>query len=103
MNLLVDHPVLQTGIVGSVVGAVASAITLYLWHQDRSERYLLYWSIAWACSSLRWAFHYTAATDAAADTRDVLTPRPTMTPHKKITTAATVAVMNMKTSCLPFS
>jgi hypothetical protein len=44
-----------------------------------------------------------AGVEAAADVRVVLTPRPTMTPHKKITTAATVAVMNMKTSCLPFS
>jgi hypothetical protein len=32
-----------------------------------------------------------------------LTPRPTITPHKKITTETTVAAMKRNTSCLPFS
>ena len=31
------------------------------------------------------------------------TPRPTITPHRKMTTDTTVAAMNRKTSCFPFS
>lgn len=65
MNLLVADPVLQTCIVGAFICLMASAITVYLWSQDRSERYLLYWSLAWAVSGLRWAIHYPAEGDAA--------------------------------------
>ena len=49
-----------------------------------------------------------AITDSDAATGDDstergLTPRPTSTPHKKMTTDKTVAAMNRNTSCLPFS
>ena len=45
------------------------------------------------------------ASGASPSSRAVCTrtPRPTMTPHKKITTATTVEAMKRKTSCLPFS
>jgi len=39
----------------------------------------------------------------ASTTRSRWTPRPTSTPHRKITTDNKVAAMNTKTSCLPFS
>src|SRR5262249_6541534 len=42
-----------------------------------------------------------AATSTAA--RSARTPRPTSTPHRKITTETTVAAMNRKTNCFPFS
>ena len=35
--------------------------------------------------------------------RSALTPRPTSTPHRKMTTDTTVAAMNRNTNCLPFS
>ena len=35
--------------------------------------------------------------------RSARTPRPTSTPHRKITTDTTVAAMNKNTNCLPFS
>jgi len=35
--------------------------------------------------------------------RSLRTPRPTSTPHRKMTTDTTVAAMNTNTSCLPFS
>ena len=35
--------------------------------------------------------------------RSALTPRPTRTPHRKITTDTTVAAMKRNTSCFPFS
>src|SRR5689334_23081589 len=38
-----------------------------------------------------------------ATVRSARTPRPTRTPHRKITTETTVAAMNRNTSCLPFS
>ena len=46
-----------------------------------------------------------ASAEASVDsmTRWARTPRPTITPHKKITTATTVEAMKRKTSCLPFS
>jgi hypothetical protein len=46
-----------------------------------------------------------ASTDAwvISLARCARTPRPTMTPHRKITTATTVEAMKRKTSCFPFS
>jgi len=40
---------------------------------------------------------------AGAAARSALTPRPTRTPHRKMTTDTTVAAMNRNTSCLPLS
>src|SRR5262249_32942944 len=45
----------------------------------------------------------TAAASADDPARSVLTPRPTSTPQRKMTTDTTVAAMNRNTSCLPFS
>ena len=39
----------------------------------------------------------------ASAVRSTRTPRPTRTPHRKITTETTVAAMNRNTSCFPFS
>ncbi|RZT09752.1 PAS domain S-box-containing protein [Duganella sp. CF402] len=63
---MINDPVLQTCIVGAFITLIASAISSYLWRQDRSERYLLFWSVAFAGSSLRWMLHYPARVDELA-------------------------------------
>jgi iron(III) transport system permease protein len=40
---------------------------------------------------------------ASTSPRSARTPRPTITPQRKMTTDTTVAAMNRKTSCFPFS
>src|SRR5262249_6146847 len=40
---------------------------------------------------------------ASIAVRSARTPRPTRTPHRKITTDTTVAAMNRNTSCFPFN
>ena len=39
---------------------LASAVSLYMWTEQRSDRYLLVLAIGWALGSARWAIHYPA-------------------------------------------
>jgi PAS domain S-box-containing protein len=54
MNAPLPLPMYQLSIVGLVVSAAGAAIAFYLWNERRVEKYLLFWSFAWACGSLRW-------------------------------------------------
>ena len=49
------------------------------------------------------AFYTLTLASLVSATRSVRTPRPTWTPHRKITTATIVVAMNRKTSCFPLS
>jgi len=57
-NPLHADPILQTIAVGVVLTAMAGAAALYLWSQDKRERYLLLWGVAWLLGTLRWSIHY---------------------------------------------
>ncbi len=63
MNPLFTDPLLQTCLVGLAVNAVSGFAGVYLWRENRRERYLLYWAIAWLLNAARWVLHYPAETD----------------------------------------
>src|SRR5688572_13467299 len=50
----------QVIIVGVVANAAGAAIALYLWNQQRSDRYLLFWAFAWLVGTTRFLIHLPA-------------------------------------------
>lgn len=50
----------QTCLVGVLLNLVAAAGILYLWSEDRSERYLRYLGLGHLCIALRWVLTYPA-------------------------------------------
>lgn len=52
---------MHTLLVGGLLNLANSLIALYLWNERRSERFLLFWSLAWMCGAIRWATSYFAA------------------------------------------
>src|SRR6478735_2561916 len=57
---MLNDPVLQVIIVGVLANAAGAAIALYLWNQQRSDRYLLFWAIAWLVGTTRFLIHLQA-------------------------------------------
>jgi PAS domain S-box-containing protein len=55
-----SDPNIQTAIVGTVLNVAGAVMALYLWTQDRSERYLAFWSAAWCTGIVRWLIHFPA-------------------------------------------
>src|SRR5690242_10773257 len=49
--------VVQACLVGTFVSLAGAGISLYLWLQDRSERFLVFWTLAWFAGFIRWALH----------------------------------------------
>ena len=46
---------MNSSVVGIVLNAAGAAISYYLWTEDKDERYLLYWTYAWALGVPDWA------------------------------------------------
>jgi PAS domain S-box-containing protein len=65
MNLWFTDPIFQTCLVGFVTTFAAAVAAFYLWREDRSERYLIFWMIAWLFNAVRWIVHYPAETNHA--------------------------------------
>ncbi len=63
MNPLLTDPLLQTAVVGLTINAVSALAAIYLWNEDRRERYLLFWAVAGLLNALRWSIHYPAETE----------------------------------------
>jgi PAS domain S-box-containing protein len=63
MNFWFTDPVFQTCLVGAVTTFVAAIAAFYLWRENRSERYLIFWMIAWLFNAARWIIHYPAETN----------------------------------------
>jgi PAS domain S-box-containing protein len=55
-----DDPLLQTCFVGIAVNGAGAAVAFYLWTEHRSERFLLFWTLAWTTGLVRWLIHYPA-------------------------------------------
>ena len=55
-----NDPLSQVVIVGVICNAAGAAISLYLWNQQRSDRYLLFWAIAWMVGTTRFLIHLPA-------------------------------------------
>ena len=50
----------QTYIVAITLHLAGVAIGFYLWTENRSERFLQFWTLAWAAGLVRWLLHYPA-------------------------------------------
>jgi signal transduction histidine kinase len=55
-----NEPLLQTTIVGVALNVAGAAVAFYLWSERRSERFLLFWALAWTAGLLRWLIHHPA-------------------------------------------
>ena len=50
----------QTYIVVIVIHLAGIGITFYLWTENRGERFLQFWTLAWTAGLVRWLLHYRA-------------------------------------------
>ena len=57
-----NDPLLQIYIVAIAIHIAAVSVVLYLWTENRHERFLQFWSIAWGAGLVRWLVHYPAET-----------------------------------------
>ncbi|HSI54750.1 MAG: sensor histidine kinase [Ramlibacter sp.] len=55
-----NDPLSQVIIVGALCNAAGAAIALYLWNQQRSDRYLLFWAGSWIVGTTRFLIHLQA-------------------------------------------
>jgi signal transduction histidine kinase len=51
----------QTYIVAITIHLAGVGIGLYLWTENRAERFLQFWTLAWTAGLVRWLLHYPAA------------------------------------------
>jgi signal transduction histidine kinase len=57
---MLNDPLSQVIVVGTIANASGAAIALYLWNQQRSDRYLLFWACAWIVGATRFLIHLPA-------------------------------------------
>ena len=57
-----NDPLVQIYIVAIAIHIAAVSVVLYLWTENRHERFLQFWSIAWGAGLVRWLMHYPAET-----------------------------------------
>ena len=57
---MLNDPLSQVIIVGAVANGAGAAIALYLWNQQRADRYLLFWAGAWLVGLVRFLIHLPA-------------------------------------------
>src|SRR6478609_2849799 len=60
MNLLLNNPANHASLIGLAICAMAATFSLYLWRRLRTERYLLFWGIAWLLGMVRAGVHIPA-------------------------------------------
>src|SRR5512132_751678 len=54
------NSILQTYIVAITLNLAGVAIGFYLWTENRAERFLQFWTLAWTAGLVRWLLHYPA-------------------------------------------
>jgi signal transduction histidine kinase len=57
---MLNDPLSQVVIVGFIANASGAAIALYLWNQQRGDRYLLFWAMSWLVGATRFLIHLPA-------------------------------------------
>jgi signal transduction histidine kinase len=55
-----NDPLLQTYIVAITIHLAGVGIAFYLWTENRAERFLQFWTLAWTAGLVRWLLHYPA-------------------------------------------
>lgn len=73
-----NNPILQTYIVAITVHIAGVAIGFYLWTENRAERFLQFWTLAWTAGLVRWLIHYPAGFSPALRAIEVLLVSVTM-------------------------
>jgi signal transduction histidine kinase len=56
-----NDSLLQTYIVAITIHLAGVGIGFYLWTENRAERFLQFWTLAWTAGLVRWLLHYPAA------------------------------------------
>lgn len=56
----ISDPLVQTYVVAVAINLAGAAIAFYLWSEDRTERFLQFWTLAWTTGLIRWLIHYPA-------------------------------------------
>jgi PAS domain S-box-containing protein len=67
-----NDPLIQTYIVAIAIHIAATGIAFYLWTENRSERFLMFWTLAWGSGLARWTIHYPAEASALLRAVEVL-------------------------------
>src|SRR6188508_2216808 len=57
---MLNDPLSQVIVVGAVANGAGAAIALYLWNQQRADRYLLFWAGSWLAGTVRFLIHLPA-------------------------------------------
>jgi len=55
-----NNPLAQTYIVAITINLAGVGIAFYLWTENRAERFLQFWTLAWTAGLARWLLHYPA-------------------------------------------
>jgi len=55
-----NDSLVQTYIVAITINLAGAGIAFYLWTENRSERFLQFWTLAWTAGLVRWLLHYPA-------------------------------------------
>lgn len=55
-----NNPLVQTYIVAITIHLAGIGIAFYLWTENRAERFLQFWTLAWTAGLVRWLLHYPA-------------------------------------------
>jgi len=56
-----NDSLVQTYIVAITIHLAGVGIGFYLWTENRAERFLQFWTLAWTAGLVRWLLHYPAA------------------------------------------
>ena len=55
-----NNPLVQTYIVAITINLAGAGIAFYLWTENRTERFLQFWTLAWTAAVVRCLLHYPA-------------------------------------------
>jgi signal transduction histidine kinase len=67
-----NNPLVQTYIVAITINLAGVGIAFYLWTENRAERFLQFWTLAWTAGLVRWLLHYPAAFSSALRAIEVM-------------------------------
>jgi PAS domain S-box-containing protein len=59
-----NDPILLTCIVAIAIHVAGTAIAFYLWNENRSERFLQFWTLSFSSGLVRWLMHYPAESNS---------------------------------------
>lgn len=67
-----NDSLVQTYIVAITIHLAGIGVAFYLWTENRAERFLQFWTMAWTAGLVRWLLHYPAEFSPALRAIEVL-------------------------------